>query len=222
MREIQLAEKMLSVGCFSYIGAKMMLISLVFSCLNIKLFLEETHEARGAGCSLATPVCYVTDESSSYPLLFAVLLVHRRVRPLPPKGWAEGLRRRPSIVLRRTWILLVRQTGDPRFRSDQNRRHRIPDHPISARLLRHWKLRGCSTEDDVSIFHNNLISTGGPRGCRVEMLSPWYPPRLGYPRATLKALRSSKIWQGFCSRPTLYNVKKNILQDLCLSFLFKP
>lgn len=70
-----------------------------------------------------------------------MLLVHCRVRIVPSEWRAKSVRRRATVVDRRTPILAIGQTGVEAVRSRSDRRSRVPNHRIPAHVFRGRKLR---------------------------------------------------------------------------------
>ena len=82
-----------------------------------------------------------------------MLLVHRGVRPLPPERRAEGLRRRPPLLLRRAGVLPQRQARAQAVRPRGHGGDQVPHHAVPAHLLRHRELRGRAAQAHVSISY---------------------------------------------------------------------
>lgn len=79
-----------------------------------------------------------------------MLLVHRRVRAVPAKRRAEGVRRGAAVVDRRAQVLAVRQTGAQGIRSRGDRQLSVPDHRIPAHVFRGREFRRHQRKADVS------------------------------------------------------------------------
>lgn len=105
-----------------------------------------------------------------------MLLVHCRVRIVPSERRAKSVRRRTTVVDRRTPILAIGQTRVEAVRSRSDRRARLPNHRIPAHVFRGRELRRRQRQTHVSdkrvcVFNNatrdhivtNTVSVLPPR-----------------------------------------------------------
>lgn len=80
-----------------------------------------------------------------------MLLVYGRVRPVPTKWRAKGIRCWIAFVFRRTRVLFERQTRIASFRTSKDSVAKVSDNRVPACLLRCRELRGRQTENDVKL-----------------------------------------------------------------------
>jgi len=92
-----------------------------------------------------------------------VLLVYRRVRTVPSKRRAEGIRCRVVVVNRRTPVLAVGQTGTERIRSRGDWQPRLPNHWVPTHVFRGREFRRRQRQTDVSMIIIWFLGRGESR-----------------------------------------------------------
>lgn len=95
-------------------------------------------------------IIFIRDIILHIILCVPVLLVYCRVRIVPSEWRAKSVRRRTTVVDRRTPILAIGQTGVEAVRSRSDRRSRVPNHRIPAHVFRGRKLRRRQRQTHVS------------------------------------------------------------------------